>query len=138
MRKTLALSVFFALFVAAAAPAAAADFQGRLLDGHPFQATVFGPIGAEPGVVFFQRDEAQVLMLDGEQLVIQLYKRSIDDTHFVTGRTPAGDFYRVDLLDNPWFYARGNDPFFSPATPVSTGLSNPPVFMHGGRHGGGG
>jgi len=137
MRKILALVGLAVFLVLAAVPAAGADYQGRLLDGHAFQATVYGPLGAAPGVISFERDEAHVLMLDGEWLVLTLYRRAIDDTHFVTGKSAAGDFYRVDMQSGAWLYARSDDPFFAPA--VSTpSLTRTPVIVHGGgRHSGG-
>lgn len=133
MRKMLALTVFAAVLFFGALPAAAAEYEGRLLDGHAFRATVYGSLGAEPGIVYFQRDEARVQLLDGEQLIIVLYNRSFDDMHFVTGKSLDGRFYRLDVQEDVWFYNKSNDAFFMPFGP---GFGNQaPVFVHGGMGG---
>ncbi len=142
MRKMLALFAFTALMALGALPATAAEYEGKLLDGHLFRATVYGPLGAaEPGIVAFARDEARVQLLDGERLMITLYNRVFDDMHFVTGKSLSGSFYRLDLQEDAWFYSRANDPFFAPFGPMS---GNQFPITHGpegggpkGRNGGG-
>lgn len=131
MRTMLALGVLAALLFLSARPAVAVDYQGKMLDGHAFGAVAYGPQGAEPAVVVFNRDEARVQLLDGESMFVQLYNRSIDDVHFVTGKTLDGRFVRLDLNESAWFYGHGNDSFFMPFAPNA----GPPIFM---KHGGGG
>ncbi|MDQ6781466.1 MAG: hypothetical protein M3Z37_10000 [Candidatus Eremiobacteraeota bacterium] len=130
----------FAVILASlcATPAArAAELNGHILDGHLFYATVYGPQGAEPAVVGFNRDEARVQLLDGEGLVIVLYNRSLNDMHFVTGKSLDGRFYRLDLNDTPWLYGNAMDPFFMPYAPGNL-MHGPPLGggHHGGHHGG--
>jgi hypothetical protein len=138
MRNTLALTGLVLALVFVSSPAAAVDYQGRLLDGHTLPATIYGPIGTEPAVVFFQRDEARVLMLDGDLVVVDLYKQSIEDTHFVTGKSSGGDFYRIDLADGPWQYARSStDLFFMPVNTFQTPAVSPVMSRGGARRGGG-
>ena len=139
MRKLLALTgLVLALVAFVSSPSAAVDYHGLLLDGHTLPATIYGPFGPAPGVVYFQQDQARMLMLDGELLYITLYKRTIDDYHFVTGKSGMGDFYRIDLEDGAWQHSSVNDPFFMP---VGTIYQAPPIAPSmsrgGGRHGGG-
>ena len=141
MTKMTALLALLACVLFASVPSFAAEYQGRLLDGHPFRAMIYGPQGAEPGIVYFSRDEAQVQLLDGEQLLVVLYNRSFDDTHFITGKSLNNQFYRIDLMESAALYGIGNSLFtqFSnfnmsgdPGRPVrSPGPSHSPHGPHG-------
>lgn len=139
MTKMTVLVALLACVLFAAVPSFAAEYQGRLLDGHPFRAMIYGPQGAEPGIVYFSRDEAQVQLLDGEQLLVVLYNRSFDDSHFITGKSLSNQFYRIDLMETASLYGFGNSLF----TPFSSFNMNDgpviPVRSHGpiphGPHG---
>ena len=138
MHKLLAVAVLAFILSCAASAAQAAEYQGRIVDGHIFGATIYGPQGAEPAVIAFARDEARIQLLDGESMIVVLYSRMLDDLHFVTGKSLDGHFYRLDLNETGWFYGSAMDPFFMPFAPNST---SDPVFSghHGGlgHHGGG-
>jgi len=140
MLRPLRLALFALVIgsLCATSGARAADLNGHVLDGHLFYATVYGPVGAEPAVVGFSRDEAPVQLLDGEGLIIVLYNRSLNDMHFVTGKGLDGGFYRLDLNDTPWLYGNPMDPFFMPFAPGNL-MHGPPMGggNHGGHHGGG-
>lgn len=138
MRTTLALTGLVLALMLLPSPAVAVDYQGRLLDGHTLAATIYGPLGTEPAVVFFQQDDAHVLMLDGEQLLVTLYRRSVEDTHFVTGKSLGGDFYRIDLTDGAWQHAVSNDPFLLPVGALFQTPSTSPVMSRGGARRGSG
>ncbi|HLW38278.1 MAG TPA: hypothetical protein VKR99_07595 [Candidatus Eremiobacteraceae bacterium] len=134
MLKSFAFAALAIVLICCGSAARAADYQGRMVDGHVFGATVYGPAGAEPAVVAFTRDEARVQLLDGESLIVILYSRTLDDIHFVSGKSMDGRFYRLDLNETAWLYGSAMDPFFMPNAPNSIGA--PPVIMGGGHHGG--
>ncbi len=136
MLKSLVLAVLAFIMICSASSSQAAEYQRRLVDGHVFGATVFGPQGAEPAVVAFQRDEARVQLLDGESLMIVLYNRNLDDLHFVTGKGLDGRFYRLDLNESAWLYGSGFDPFFMPYAPNNIGGRPPWAGPHHGHRAG--
>ncbi len=140
MHRLLAFAALLSAVICVSGTVRAADYQGRVIDNHVFGATVYGPQGAEPAAVMFVRDEARIQMLDGEAMLINLYSRTVDDMHFVTGRTLDGRFYRLDVNETPWLFGRGSDPFFMPWAPNNSAImpNQPPPMMGGhGHHGGG-
>lgn len=137
MLKSFGLAALAFIVIGGTSTAQAADYQGRMVDGHVFGATVYGPTGAEPAAVAFTRDEARVQLLDGESIMVILYSRNLDDIHFVTGKSMDGHFYRLDLNESAWLYGSAMDPFFMPYAPNGAGGQPPPMGgHHGGHHGG--
>ena len=106
MRKAiLAVAALIVAMFAVAQPVRAADYMGQLLDGKVFRALVYSNQGAEFAVVTFVRDEARVLLFDGETLIVNLYDSSVMNPHFVGGKTLDGHFYRIDIDDASFLYA---------------------------------
>ena len=106
MRKAiLAVAALIVALFAVAQPVRAADYNGNLLDGKVFRALVYSNQGAEFAIVTFVRDEARVLLYDGETLIVNLYDSSVMNPHFIGGKSLDGHFYRIDIDDASFLYA---------------------------------
>jgi|GEM_PF-2792061 len=106
MRKAILVgaAVLASLFVVVQ-PVRAADYNGKLLDGSIFTAMVYTSHGAEFALVTFVRDEARVLLLDGETLTVNLNDSSVMNPHFIGGTSLDGHFYRIDIDDASFLYS---------------------------------
>lgn len=153
MRKlVIAFFAVIMVFAAVRMPATAANYNGLLLDGKPFRATLYDARGGYFGIVFFVRDEARALLSTGDSLMIVLADTEIMNPAYIPGHTLDGHFWRISIDDATFIFQTqiapmlGFDPVLGwpngPGTPFgfSPGppLFFPPPHIGGGRRGGGG
>src|SRR5579864_1681020 len=122
-------------------PATAANYNGILLDGKVFRGTVYSDQGAEFCLVGFVRDEARVMLYDGETLTLNLYNSTIGDPMFIGGKTLSGHFYRISLDDASFLFETqirplmGNDGMPMPGIGgITTNVFGQPILPGGMRH----